>query len=264
MSSGVRGQYAVRVATTDARGGEAPGGQVPLPPWQRSPRRSSRRRRDPITVEAITETALRTLDSEGLDGLSMRRVAEALDTGAASLYWHVGSKDGLLDLVFDRIIGESKVPAPDGARWKEQLKEVARDQRAMILRHRDVVAISLGRIPMGPNALRYSEQVLAILRAGGVPDDLAVSGYLLLFAVVNGFTMDEVAEPVPVSGDAEEPPSPSAVSGYLGSLPPDQFPNLIAVAPHFATGDKDQRFDMLIDLFVDGLAQRAESGPPRS
>jgi len=89
---------------------------------------------------------------------------------------------------------------------------------------------------MGPNALRYSEQVLAILRAGGVPDDLAVSGYLLLFAVVNGFTMDETAEPVPVSGDAEEPPSPSAVSGYLGSLPPSQFPNLTAVASHFAVG----------------------------
>ena len=209
-------------------------------------------------MEAITEAAIKILDSEGLEGLSMRRVAEALNTGPASLYWHVGSKDGLLDLIFDQLIGEMDVPAPQGSQWKEQLKQVALAQRATILRHRDLVAISMGRIPMGPNALRYTESVLAILRAGGVADDLAVSGYLLLFALVNGFTMDEMAEPVSSTGDSPGPPSPSAVSGYLATLPPDQFPNTIAVAPHFAQWDNDLQFEMLIDLYVDGLAQRAE------
>jgi AcrR family transcriptional regulator len=231
--------------------------EVPEPPWQRSPRRSSRARRDPITAEAITEAAIKILDSGGLEGLSMRRVAEDLHTGPASLYWHVGSKDGLLDLVFDHLIGELEVPAPQGDRWKEQLKQVALDQRATILRHRDMVAISMGRIPMGPNALRYTESVVAILRAGGVPDDLAVSGYLLLFALVNGFTMDEMAEPVTGTGDGPGPPSPSAVSGYLAMLPPDQFPNIIAVARHFARWDNDVQFEMLVDIYVDGLAQRA-------
>jgi AcrR family transcriptional regulator len=207
-------------------------------------------------VEAITAAAVKVLDSEGLDGLSMRRVAEALNTGPASLYWHVGSKDGLLDLIFDQLIGELTVPEPDGGRWKEQLKQVALDQRAMILRHRDVVAISMGRIPMGPNALRYTEKVVSILRAGGVPGDLAVSGYLLLFAVVNGFTMDEL-HPVTGTGDGPGPPSPEQVSAYMTALPPDQFPSTIALAPHFAVGDNDQRFEMLIDIYVDGLAQRA-------
>ena len=230
--------------------------EVPTPPWQRSPRRPSRARRDPITAEAITDAAIKILDSEGLDGLNMRRVADALDTGPASLYWHVGSKDGLLDLIFDRLIDELKVPEPDGPRWKEQLKEVAMDQRAMILRHRDLVTISMGRIPMGPNALRYTEQVVSILRAGGVPDDLAVSGYLLLFAVVNGFTMDEL-HPVTGTGEGQEPPSPRQVSDFMAMLPADQFPNTIALAPHFAVGNEDQRFEMLIDIYVDGLAQRA-------
>jgi TetR/AcrR family tetracycline transcriptional repressor len=175
-----------------------------------------------------------------------------------------------------------RVPAPQGGRWKEQLKEVALDQRATILRHRDLVAISMGRIPMGPHALRYTEAVVAILRAGGVPDDLAVSGYLLLFALVNGFTMDEMAEPVTGSTGSSgldgvtgsdgsdgsdgggELVSPSAVSGYLASLPADQFPNITAVAPHFAQWDNDVQFGMLVDLYVDGLAQRAAaaSGPP--
>jgi AcrR family transcriptional regulator len=211
-------------------------------------------------VEAITGAAIKILDSEGLEGLSMRRVADALNTGPASLYWHVGSKDGLLDLIFDQIIGETTVPAPRGDRWKEQLKQVALDQRATILRHRDLVAISMGRIPMGPNALRYTESVLAILRAGGVHDDLAVSGYLLLFAVINGFTMDEMHPPTGTgdgAGDGAGAPSPSAVSGYLAALPPDRFPNIIAVAPHFAQWDNDRQFEMLIDLYIDGLAQRA-------
>ena len=209
----------------------------------------------------------------------MRRVADALNTGPASLYWHVGNKDGLLDLVFDQIIGEMDVPPPQGDRWKEQLKQIALSQRATILRHRDLVAISMGRIPMGPHALRYTEQVVGVLRAGGVPDDLAVSGYLLLFALVNGFTMDEMAEPVTGSGGQDgstgsdgsdgsdgsrESLSPSAVSGYLASLPADQFPNITAVAPHFAQWDNDVQFGMLVDLYVDGLAQRAAaaSGPP--
>src|SRR3954462_2703733 len=163
----------------------------PAPPWQRVPQRPGGRRRDPLTQDAIVETAMRILDAEGLDGLSMRRIADDLAPGPASLYWHVGSKDGLLDLIFDRVIGEQQVPAPEPGEWREQLKEVARDMRRTILRHRDVGQISIGRIPMGPNGIRYSERVLAMLRAGGVPDQLAVLGFFLLTSGVNGFQMDE-------------------------------------------------------------------------
>src|SRR5215472_11279014 len=228
---------------------------LPPAPWQRAPQRTARRRRDPITQEVIVVTALRILDSEGLEGLSMRRIAEELDTGAASLYWHVGSKDGLLDLLFDHVIGEQQVPAPEPGRWQEQLKEVARMQRATILRHRDIVAVSLGRIPMGPNALRFSEGVLAILRAGGVPDDLAVSGHLLLIAVVNGFTLDETADKQP--GSEASAPTQDAARNYIASLPPAQFPNLTAVAGQYADVDREERFELLLDLFVGGLARRA-------
>jgi AcrR family transcriptional regulator len=233
---------------------------LPPPPWQRVPERPRGRRRDPLTREAIVAAAIKLLDAEGLDGFSMRRVAEELDTGAASLYWHVGSKDGLLDLVMEEVIGEMEVPDPEPERWEEQLREVARKMRETILRHRDIVRVSIGRIPMGPNALRLNERVLAILRAGGVPDELAVQSFLLLISVVNGFTMDE-------TGYVEEPPETAPpmdqaaemVRGYLGSLPPDQFPNVIEVADHFAMTDQDARFELLLDLFVDGLATRAQA-----
>jgi TetR/AcrR family tetracycline transcriptional repressor len=235
--------------------------QLPPPPFQRVPERSGRRRRDPLTREAIVAAGLRVLDRDGLAGFSMRRVADELDTGAASLYWHVGSKDGLLDLIFDEVIGEQldEVPDPDPQNWQKQLKEVARTARATILRHRDIVEISIGRVPMGPNALRYSERVLAILRAGGVPDKLAVQSYLLLFSVVNGFTMDEAGYQA-VTETGEAPPleeGAEMVRGYFDSLPADQFANLKEVAGYFADADQDARFDLMIDLFVEGLARRA-------
>jgi len=234
--------------------------QLPTPPWHRHPPERTRRRgREPITREAIVETALRLLDKDGLDELSMRRLADELDTGPASLYWHVGSKDGLLELIFDRVIGEVEMPEPEPDRWQEQLKEVGRAGRAMILRHRDIVRISIGRIPMGPNALRASEGIFSILRAGGVPDQLAVTAHHLLFAIINGFTLDETTDlGVEIEGPMGEQAA-NAARDYVAALPTEQFPNLLAVADHFGHTDNDQSFDLLIDLFVDGLAQRVQA-----
>jgi len=238
--------------------------EIPPPPWQRAPDRPSRRRRDPISREAIVAAAIGLLDREGLAALSMRRLAEELGTGAATLYWHVGSKDGLLDLVMDEIIGEGKIPDPDPEHWQEQLKQVARDQRAGILRHPWVVRVSIGRIPMGPNALRYSERILAILRAGGLPPRLAVQGYLLLIATINGFTIDETGVDDAPAADSPLPIDPEDLQqvadmarDYIASLPAARFPNMTALADEFAFSNPDERFELLIDIFVDGLSRRA-------
>jgi AcrR family transcriptional regulator len=235
---------------------------VPPPPWQRLPERAARRRREPISREAIVDAAVALLDRDGFEALSMRALAEELGTGAASLYWHVGSKDGLLDLVFDRVIGELEIPAAAPARWREQLKEVARAQRGACLRHPYIVQLSIGRIPMGPNAIRFSERMLAIMRAGGMPPRLAVQGYLLLISAINGFIMDEIG--VGEDGGARPAQDPSAqreaaemAGSYLKSLPAEHFPNLVELAGEYSVADDDERFEMLIDIFVDGLARRA-------
>jgi AcrR family transcriptional regulator len=238
--------------------------QIPPPPWQRAPDRPARRRREPISRDAIVTAAIQLLDREGLAALSMRRLAEELGAGAASLYWHVGSKDGLLDLVLDEVIGEGKVPDPDPGRWQEQLKQVARDQRAASLRHPWVVRVSIGRIPMGSNALRYSERILAILRAGGLPPHLAVQGYLLLIATINGFTIDETGvDDGAAAADRPRPIDPAELQqvadmarDYIASLPAEAFPNMTALADEFAFADPDERFELLIDIFIDGLARR--------
>ena len=235
-------------------------GEIPAPPWQRLPDRSSRKRREPISREAIVAAAIQLLDREGLTALSMRRLGEQLGAGAASLYWHVGSKDGLLDLVLDELIGEVEIPDADPARWQEQLKETAKSQRRVSLRHPYLVRVSIGRIPMGPNALRCSERTLAILRAGGLPPRLAVQGYLLLIDTVNGFTMDETG--IEDAGTPQLPPdelqkAADMTRDYIASLPAAQFPNMTDLAGEFAFSDPDERFEMLIDIFVEGLARRA-------
>jgi AcrR family transcriptional regulator len=236
---------------------------VPLPPWQRLPERSARRRREPISRDAIVDAAIALLDRDGLDALSMRALAEQLGTGAASLYWHVGSKDGLLDLVLDKLIGEVAIPDADPARWREQVKEVARNQRVASLRHPYLVRVSIGRIPMGPNAIRLSERVLAIMRAGGLPPRMAVQGHLLLISTINGFTLDETGVGDPPGAGPDGTPTPreagEMASAYLRSLPPAHFPNLVELAGEYTQVDDDARFDLLIDIFVDGLARAAAS-----
>jgi TetR/AcrR family transcriptional regulator, tetracycline repressor protein len=130
-----------------------------------------------------------------------------------------------------------------------------------------VVRVSIGRIPMGPNALRYSERILAILRAGGLPPHLAVQGYLLLIATINGFTIDETGvEDAPGPNADAAPRDPAALQqaadmarDYIASLPAQLFPNMTALAGEFAFADPDERFELLIDIFVDGLARLAAS-----
>ena len=83
--------------------------------------------------------------------------------------------------------------------------------------------LSIGRIPLGPHALRYADRVLGILRGGGLPDALAVAGLQLLISIVIGFAIDE-------TGEGGQPPADqprrggAMISGYIASLPAEQFP----------------------------------------
>src|SRR3954471_20184064 len=140
---------------------------VPEPPWWR--KRPPSPERQPLTREKIVDAALVLLERDGMQGLSMRKLAQELGTGAASLYWHVGDKEELLGLLLDRIVGETEVPEPDPANWQEQVKEMGRESRRLLRRHRDAAQISLGRIPVGPHSMPVLERYLAVLRAADLP-----------------------------------------------------------------------------------------------
>lgn len=228
------------------------------PPWLRA-RRGGRAARPPLTRDAIVEAALRVLDRDGLDGVSMRRVADELGAGAGSLYWHVSNKDELLGLVFDRVVGEIQLPPPEPERWQDQLKEFARTARGVVSAHRDIARWSIGRIPLGPNMLRLNEWQLGLLRAAGIPDRAAAFAGDLFGLYLGAHALEETLGLASPSG---EPLPPEQVIGmirdYLTSLPPSRFPNIVELVDDLMAGGPDERFEFGLDVVIKGLAAQVE------
>jgi TetR/AcrR family tetracycline transcriptional repressor len=234
-----------------------PDRSIPAPPWK--PTRRERPARAPLSQEAIVDAALRVLEREGADGLSMRRVAEELGTGVGSLYWHVASKDELANLLVDRVITEIKVPPPDPERWQEQLKDWMLQARRVFQRYPGVGALTMGRIPVGPNLVRWTEWLLALLRGAGIPDRIAAYAGDL-GGLYMGATAYEEGLPFRSPTGEELPPEQivAMFRGYFESLPPDQFPNVHATLDELFSGGPDERFEMGVDIIIRGLASYIE------
>jgi AcrR family transcriptional regulator len=220
-------------------------------------------RRPPLDRDQVVEAALELLDEVGLDGLSMRRLAARVGVKAASVYWHVRDKEELLDLVFDRVIGEVEVPEPDPPHWREQVWEVACRMRRVANAHRDIGRVQLGRFPIGPNALALSEGLLAIFRAGGLPDRASAYFAALLPLYVSAFSLEEASELR--SSGGEEASSEEVlhkIRDYFTSLPAERFPNLSALADEVTGGEPDERFEFGLGLLLDGLERRLDNNDP--
>lgn len=149
--------------------------------------------RGTLTREQVVRAALALLDEVGLDGLSMRSLADRLGVKAASLYWHLRDKDQLLGLLAEAILAEVPEP-PDGA-WRPALDAFASGYRTVLLAHRDAARVVAG-LQTGPAALRLYERLLAILLdAGFTADDAADAAALLLGQTVPAFVSVEAAAP---------------------------------------------------------------------
>ena len=199
-----------------------------------------------LTREQIVDAALALMERDGLQGISMRKLAQELDAGAATLYWHVGDKEQLLNLLLDRIVGENQVPDPDPENWQEQLKVFARATRQMFKNRRDAAQLSMGRIPSGPNSLPMMERTLALLASASLPPRVISYAADMFALYVGAFAYEE-------SIRSEEQASPEQIGEYFASLPPEQFPTLTALADDLVAGDIDARFEFAIDLLVRGL-----------
>jgi AcrR family transcriptional regulator len=233
---------------------------MPTLPWQKPRRR--RPAREPLTRDRIVAAAIAILDRDGLDAVTTRRVAEDLGTGSASLYAHVASRDELLELMADRIAGEIEVPDPDPARWQDQIRTYARHAQRVWARHADITRASLASIPTGPGRLRLVERLLAILRAAGFSDQVAVWAIdrLQIYIDADVYEGSIYAAKIKQGLDVEE--YLSSIRDYYRRLPADRFPAIAALAD-VMVADSDQRFEFGLDLLIDGLAARlAASAPP--
>jgi AcrR family transcriptional regulator len=217
----------------------------------------TRRRRAPITVEQVVDTALGIVAAEGFDALTMRRVAAALDTGPASLYAHVVNKADLDELLIGRLCAGLVLPEPDPATWRDQIRGVCAAMRDEYLRYPGISRAALAMAPTDLETLRVSEGMLAILLAGGVPPQTAawaidalvlyVAAYCLETSIVRQRAQDDDAVWVL---DRDE------MTRRLAALPAGAFPHTTRHAAELTAGDGHDRFDFALALMIDGLAGR--------
>lgn len=219
-----------------------------------------------ISRSLILQTALGIIDRDGVDGLSMRRLSDAVGRDPTVLYRHLPNKAAVLDGVAEIVLGQLPVDTSDPD-WVAQLRIVAHDFRRLAITHPNVVPLLVTRplaTPLGqrpPGMLRPLEDVLTLLTSAGFSGVDALHMYRLLFGFLHGHILNELQEVV------ERPEETDDVLRLgLHRLPITEFPHLRALAPALASYDGAAELDRGLDLLLTGLtANRTHpDGSPRS
>jgi AcrR family transcriptional regulator len=224
-------------------------------------------RKPALSREKIAATALAIADAEGFEAVSMRRIAAELGAGTMTLYHYVKTKDELIALVSDTIVGELLIPAeevPGG--WREGFAEIARRTRGVFARHPWIVEHMDERSEggSGPNTLRHVEQSLEVASRTG----LDVEGQFELVALVDDYVFGYVMRAREEFGlDAEDGAAKRRLEAMLAyvetQLATGEFPRLAAFSgddPHGAFGRvakltvDEQRFERGLQMLLDGIA----------
>ena len=218
-------------------------------------------RRTRLTRDSVLAAALRLVDAEGVDALTMRRLGQELGRDPMALYRYADSRAALLDGVAETVLAELTVVA-DGADWQTQLRRIGHDFRRLALAHPHVVllivarplATPLGLRPLG--TLRPLEQVLGLLSAAGFAPDWALHVYRAYVGVLHGHVLNELQE---VLVDPQE--TGALLRLGLDRLSAQQFPHIRGLAAALLAGyDGAAELDVLLDILLDGL--RANPATP--
>jgi AcrR family transcriptional regulator len=205
----------------------------------------------PLSEGSIVDAALTILNSEGLEAVSMRRVASALDTGAASLYVYVSGRECLLRAMQDRITAGVKLQAPNPARWRVQLHSLLARMRSALVAHPGIAAAAIADPPTTEAAHRLLENLLGILLAGGLDPQSAAWAADILAQLVTYAAIEDDARRTDHRALADE------LYQTFAGLPPNRFPLISAHAAQLVAGNSDERFHFAIDVVLDGLLARA-------
>jgi len=204
------------------------------------------RGRPPVPKERIVAAALKIVDDEGAEALSLRALAQRLDSSTATLYRHFANRAELIDQVVDQLF--SAVPArPDELRdlaWEDACRAMATWMFENLRRHPNVAPLLLTRAATGPNAMALREVALQVLLDAGFSPPVAIRCYATLARFVLGFAVQLNGEE---AGDA----ALAAASRDLGT---DTFPATVAVAA-FVPVPLEDEFNFGLDLLLTGLAR---------
>lgn len=158
--------------------------------WMR-PERPARGPKPAYSRAQITEAALRIADAEGLEAATMRRIAAEIGAGAMSLYRYVPSRDDLIELMSDRLMGEIEVTGMPSGDWRADLTHYANELRAMSLRHPWIATVHRSLPSFGPNQLRVIEGVM-----GALDPYVTIDENLGLMSILGGYVESTVREEI--------------------------------------------------------------------
>ncbi|HUQ55669.1 TetR/AcrR family transcriptional regulator C-terminal domain-containing protein [Lentzea sp.] len=223
----------------------------PEPPSKPSP--------TPLSRELIVNAAIGLADGGGLDAVSLRKVAAALNAGPMRLYGYIETKDELLDLMIDEVYGEIALPEP-GTEWRVALTQIAHGIRAAAKRHPWFVDLLGGRPHRGPNSLGYVEASLATLE--GEPGFRTIDDVLGAVSTVMAFVRGAVGGEITEARDEQtsgmtEREWQAASGPYMQRmLATGKFPTLARVMYDAEHTNAAAWFDTGLSYVLDGIATR--------
>ena len=203
-------------------------------------------KRRPLSRRRILEAAVRFVDREGLEALSMRKLGSELGVEAMSLYNHVPNKGALLDGMVEVLLGEVEIP-PRSKEWEERVRDGYRAFRRLAHEHPNVFPLLVERPPETMDGVWLVEEFLQTLREAGFGAEEALHAFRSLSSYTFGYAMAEIR------GFALEPEG-----SRLGAraLSPEEFPNLCELGPRLERVDHDAEFEFGLDLLLSGLRDR--------
>jgi len=223
--------------------------------------------REPLTRDRVLAAARDLADEDGLDALTMRRLAEALGVEAMSLYHHVPNKDAILDGLVELAFAEFETEgAQDGtptttpATWQHDLRARILAARRVLLRHRWVPQLVENRAMASPAMIRYTDDVVGLMRAGGLSFDLIHHSLHALGSRMYGFTQELM--PNESNSNVDMDPRMMAMVPNLAAM----LAGVVHDEPGDTLGwcDDQTEFEFGLDLLLDGIERRrvAEGAPP--
>jgi len=212
------------------------------------------KQRTPLTRERIVAAALRIMDSEGLEAVTMRRVAREVGVEAMSLYNHVHDKDDLLNGVVEQVMREFPFPEEEpGSDWLETGRKLARAWRNLLRAHPSAIQLFAERkSPMtSEDGLRPMDVALTALRNAGLSERDAVQAFHTIGGYIFGYVMMETGR---LFGDADD------AAHDFPDVSPQRLPSVVACAPFLVDCDFDEQFEFGLDLMIEGLRAKIATG----
>ena len=211
-------------------------------------RKRKRKPRKPLSRDRVLNAAIALADSDGIESLSMRRLARELRVEAMSLYNHVKNKDEILDGIVDIVATDFEVPS-SGEHWKAAMRRRALSAHEVLLSHPWATMLIVSRANAGPVMLRYVDATIGCLLAAGFSYQLADHAWNAMDSYVYGFTLQKLNFPF-------EPGEYAAVAqDYLPLIPAADYPHLHGMACQVIQGHQDGLHDLAfgLELVLDGL-----------